>query len=370
MKFTTLVIAAASVTLLSLSAQAQTDTTTIKLSDLETPSSPAFVLLDAAPTSIARPMTSKAFSASMLSIVNQNGGAVEFTPYWFIKNSKMTAAKYYGLKENGKQNVFAQAKLLAISFAMVNSTPASSYNVSNLSLGVRTTLIRANKRASTQRYSESLIAINKKLASFIDSIAQDPQIDPLSPNKNALIAQKMAKLIAADSTYQQARAKIAGVVNEKPLFTLELAAGYNVAFDSTDFKAARTARIGTWINADYLAYQNASTYLHLTGLARYIYDKNSKNSEARYVNNDCFDFGGKVELEVGKFSGGAEYVKRLYLDNTSQNTERIAANIRYKISADFYVNGTLGNNFGKNALLTLFGFQWTIGSGNEKVQIK
>ena len=100
----------------------------IKLEDLKMPNSPAFILLDVAPTSIDRPTTTKAFSTSILNNVNKNNGipqnyAVEFTPYWFFKHPNLSAFKYWGYdKDKAIQKTGAQAKYLSVSFATVNST--------------------------------------------------------------------------------------------------------------------------------------------------------------------------------------------------------------------------------------------------------
>ena len=48
------------------------------------PSSPGFVLLDKAPSSIDKPQNPKAFGISLLNL--WQGGAVDFTPYWIIPN--------------------------------------------------------------------------------------------------------------------------------------------------------------------------------------------------------------------------------------------------------------------------------------------
>lgn len=344
---------------------AQTVPATIALTDLEAPSSPAFVLLDAAPSSVERPMTSKAFTTSILSLINQNGGAIEVTPYWFIKNKKMTSYRFYGVNPNdSSQNVLAQSRLFSLSLAMVNQSVAgssSTLNVSNLSFGIRTQLVQIRSKESTGRFRSSHRAMNQCLSNVLDQITL---VDPNAPNRNAIIND----IVRNDTSLAKARENFSKVLTEKPTFTLELAAGYNLAFDSSDFKSGRTGRLGAWLNADYIVYHKNSTYLHLTGLARYLYDKNSKDGNGTYLKNDCLDWGGKVELELGKLSSAFEYVKRNNLTQSKLNTERIAGTVRYKVSNDLYVNGTLGNNFGKNSLLTLFGFQWSIGNGNEKVE--
>jgi hypothetical protein len=110
---------------LNISAQSQKQTE-INLNDLQAPNSPAFILLDVAPTLIERPTSSKAFATSIINSIAENNGipqnyAVEFTPFWFFKHPEFTAYKYYGINENGsKKKPFSSSRMTAISLAYVN----------------------------------------------------------------------------------------------------------------------------------------------------------------------------------------------------------------------------------------------------------
>ncbi len=158
------------------------DNQSVELKDLQIPSSPAFILLDIAPTSIERPTSVKALGTSVLNNINQNNGmpqnfAFEVTPYWFIKHKNMTARKFWGINTNGSSEIFSALNQFNLSFAFVQKDLTDSLklkNPSNIALGVRTTLIRYISRQTRKdiiEVSDNLTKINKIVGEKLKSYA-------------------------------------------------------------------------------------------------------------------------------------------------------------------------------------------------------
>lgn len=148
---------------------AQSDTNpTAGLKNLAPPNSPAFVLMDIAPSNIIVPDNIQAFSIQTISAfsgnskdgLGNNNYAVEFQPYWYVKREKMNFFKYNNLisdKPEGENvsindytryNVFGDAwKKASVSLALMDGT----FNVfqvpqSYVSVGARTRLLSVKTR--------------------------------------------------------------------------------------------------------------------------------------------------------------------------------------------------------------------------------
>ena len=76
---------------------AQSSTDDLKFKNLETPSSPGLILFDETPSSIERPTTPQGLGLNLLGL-GQNGGALEFAPYWLKDHPKVTASDMYNNK--------------------------------------------------------------------------------------------------------------------------------------------------------------------------------------------------------------------------------------------------------------------------------
>jgi len=73
---------------------AQENTGNITFQSLETPSSPGFILFDQSPASIEKPTTPQGLGLSLLGF-QQNGGALEFAPFWLTTHPELTAKTMY-----------------------------------------------------------------------------------------------------------------------------------------------------------------------------------------------------------------------------------------------------------------------------------
>ena len=161
-----------SVLLFSICGYSQ-DSLNVNFDSFEIPNSPAFILLDEAPTTIQRPNSTRAFALDLLQDVQDDGVleniAVEVTPFWLIKHKSMNPQKFYGIREaaDGKAegyNPFAKLKLASISAAYVNSGDS----IVNFSLGVRTTLIEIKRKEDIQAYKDALSETQRFLSNTAD----------------------------------------------------------------------------------------------------------------------------------------------------------------------------------------------------------
>ena len=132
----------------------------ISFDNLEVPNTPAFILLDEAPTTIQRPNSTRAFALDLLQDVTSNGFlgnmAIEVTPFWMIKHTNMTPEKFYGIKKSGdknsSQNGFSKLRQASVSAAYMKSEDS----VTNLSFGVRATLFEIKRKTNIEAYKKAL----------------------------------------------------------------------------------------------------------------------------------------------------------------------------------------------------------------------
>jgi len=394
---------------------AQTLPSTIGLKNLQVPSSPAFILMDVAPTSIEKPATAKAFSASILNSVSENNGipenyGVEFTPFWFVKHPRFTAYKYYGIDRTGiKRMPFAGLRMTAISLASVRNETAIDTvfrKTSNISIGVRSTLVKIISDADMRdivHYHDSLaeLVVNVNLQLGMTDAKIDNQKDKLQkiqtalnsspPDSVRIILEKNKQ--ECETRMKELRSEYLGLVNSssqnpemvavenklkeilarKPLFAVDGAMALNWAFENSRFDDNYFDRFGAWLSLNLsvpLHHRDASSktnYFNLYAVGRYL---TGRTLEEIYSadRQRVFDAGGKAEAEIGSFSLSAEYIYRANLDDPGEDTFRACGVAKYKIFESLYLTGSFGKNFGdQHNLISLFGINWGFGTGFESV---
>jgi ElaB/YqjD/DUF883 family membrane-anchored ribosome-binding protein len=363
---------------------------TVKISDLSPPSSPAFVLLDAAPSSIEKPATAKAFTASVINLINANGGAAEFTPYWLLRRNNMTSFKYLGIQkkagqEEYYQKPFTSAKLISISLAVLNRTDnqeKANKPVSNIVLGARTRLFQINKKqsidtivkyhriieVSLQSLNNSAADIAIEYATKLASVSDKIEKQKLIKERNSKIKDIQTTHLTETKTYSDTIKKY---LTEKPVLTIDIAGAVNYAFDTTRLNSGRFDRVGAWLNINYIPLRNDQkhNFLHTIGVLRYLTNDKLVIDKNNTEYHNYFDYGLKVEGEFKRFSIGFEYIKRIDTKNNELNSDRSAGVLNYRVADNIFLTGTFGKNFGAdNSLITLFGLQFNF--SNEKVVIK
>jgi hypothetical protein len=339
----------------------------IKLQDIQVTNAPAFSLLDVSPSSIESPCSTKAFSASIVDAVAESSGipqnyAMEFTPFWFISHLHYTNFKYFGISPAGMNLPFSQARLFAVSFALINKdsvTNIGKLGNHNASLGFRTTLLHINSPAVNRRILELNREWDQALAGGADSLSVT------LPTQHELDSMA-ASLHYADTIRQYLLAK--------PLFSMDAAAASNLSFVNNSFSSQRLSRSGVWLNSNLsinLCKRNpGKDYLTLSVMTRYIYARDSLDSKGRFLPSQIFDLGFKTEFQLGNILLDYEYVYRQNkVAGKRADTYKSVGLIHYRIRDGLCITGAVGQNFSTiNNLIATLGLNLGISNGKEKIE--
>lgn len=275
---------------------AQNTANEIKFQNLETPSSPGFILLDNAPSSIERPTTPQGFGVSVLGFFQGTGGAMEFAPFWLTTHPKLTAEKMYKIR-------FPILYNFSISAATVKSD-SSNY----MAGGFRTRLF--------QTYGKSII---RKL----DSIKAELEI--------ALSDLNLEKIEKLQTDYSN--------LISKPIFTIDLAAAMGAGSVTNSFSDLELNRWAVWMSFNYRPEGND---YYITALTRYI---NNEKFEEYTLEADLLDVGTRLNYDLNKFCVSLEYLHRLNFTSKGYSDYRIAVIGSYQIFDNFFITSTFGKNF-------------------------
>jgi hypothetical protein len=376
----------------------------ISLNDLQVPSSPAFILLDAAPTSVEKPTSTKAFALSILNSINENSGlpkdyAVEFTPYWFIKH-RTTAYKYWGISDKTENQLpFSSINRFAVSLALVSNSAADTLThpkTTNISGGLRTILVKVRN----QKDVKDLIEANGKIVNILRTSSVGSEVitkeindledirDTIPKDSSARKSAIMQKIDALKKTKQNHLDSLANskelmnveqlifqdILARRPLFAIEGAIASNIAFNNNDFSSYHAGRNGIWFNLAYSVSCDADTamnkkdYLNLVIMGRFLNDNYQQIITNDFATRNLLDCGGKLEFEFDRLIFSYEYIYRWDSNDKTQNSFRSSGLIKFKLNEDLYLTAAFGRNFGSgNNLISQIGINWGIGTGNEKV---
>ncbi|MCL8005865.1 hypothetical protein M8845_00350 [Gelidibacter japonicus] len=354
---------------------AQSDTNpTAGLKNLASPNSPAFVLMDIAPSNIIVPDNIQAFSIQTISAfsgnskdgLGNNNYAVEFQPYWYVKREKMNFFKYNNLisdKPEGENvsindytryNVFGDAwKKASVSLALMDGT----FNVfevpqSYVSVGARTRLLSVKTR-------NQIDEIKSQYTSY-EQFMSSPEVIAIFANPSLSLSEINTAITSLEG-YQAIVQNFEQSLRRKPFFALDVAVAYShfMGDKSQDMNDA-FGRLGFWATGDLAFYTptiGKQSHVHVYGVFRYLRDGLNLDPDPGDLRiENATDYGAKIALELDKLSFGYEYITR---DSENNNEERSIGSIRYKISEAFTINGGFGKNFrSEGSTVALFGIQW------------
>ncbi|MDR1680119.1 MAG: hypothetical protein LBR81_10170 [Prevotellaceae bacterium] len=359
--------------LLSLSLFGQTETNSINLSDLEVPTSPAFMLLDNTPVSIENPVSSKALVLSVLDAINTGNGfpkdyAVEFTPFWFFEHPDMTAYKYFGFRSDttDKQNVWKDLPRASFSFAFTSgesSIENQEISINDIAVGGRTKILSIRSKNDIEEYKSILGSIEDSLTS---------QLIEMNKIKDPSLKKAMLNKYAKNPNFLKLKEDLNNILNRRPIFSLDAAVGYNHFFLDNNFNDSHFGRFGAWLTGNYSQAVNKKSrslhYLNFYAVGRYFSDGTVWENNG-FVRKDFFDAGGKMEYEQGKFSFAGEYIYRF--NDDIGKSYRCVGIVKYKLMEQVYLTCSFGKNFGtSDNLISFLGLNWGISSGKEQVQLK
>jgi len=302
---------------------AQSTADQVTFQSLETPSSPGFILLDKAPSSIERPTTPQGFGVSLLGLFQGTGGAIEFAPFWLTNHPKLTAEKMY-------RNQTPVLYNLSVSAATIK-TDTSSY----LAGGIRTRLF--------QNYNQSTLAKLDSIKGEIENALAD--LDTEHPD--------FSKIEALQKSYTE--------LIEKPIFTIDFAAAIGGESTNNSMDNLAFNRWSAWLSYNW---RPKGDDFYVTALTRLI---NNEKFEGYSVKANLFDVGTRANYDLNKLCLSLEYLQRFNLTKNNGSDYRIAVIGSYQLSDNFYFTTTFGKNFSQvNNIIAMAGINFGISKSKVK----
>lgn len=270
----------------------------LKITDLNIPTSPAFVFLDKSPANIERPNNPKALSLSLLGL-NNASGAVEFTPYWFTNRPAYTF-------EDNVRNTSPILQTLALSIATTKLE-----NATFLSGGFRTQLFRVYSEKSKQTILSKKAEIVRELSNGLN--INENRINELKAELNTL--------------------------KRNTSFVFEIAGAY--AGTANDNKTLQANKYGAWTN---IKWRPNNFPLDFTALARYT---KSFNKDVVTAQDTTYsDVGLNISYAEESFDLQAEWVNRNNKEQAN-NYNRFVFIANYQILPGTVLVASFGKDFGE-----------------------
>ena len=337
----------------------------VDVSDLYTPSSPGFVLMDKAPSSVDKPTTPKAFGASLLNLAQ--GGAVQVTPFWLYNHPSLDVNNY-------TKNAAPIFQTFNISLATIKSDTNYSY-----ALGFKTQVLRFYSQKTKGDIKDAVHLIkygSDSQAPLSDVAVRMRKIKRDSANLKIAESQELKDEILENiaDEWENIKEDTAKVNKEnkdyqalvnKPFFVMELAGAIvgntpNTPFSNTSELAV--SKSGAWVN---FRFSPDKCPLDFVGVARYTYSTfktKSSNSDSAFI-----DYGVGLFYSNKKFDISAEYVNR-YDESVKKNYDRLAFAVNYKLSDKIVFVGSLGKNFDNvENIFAIIGIHMGISGSVQKV---
>jgi hypothetical protein len=327
--------------------------TAVTIDDLTAPSSPAFVLLDASPASVARPETPKAFTLNLLNALASTTGlpqdyAVEVAPYWMASHPTLTFHQYQ------QPNVWRSiAQTFSVSLAtvpMTSEAPEADTAGTRLGIGVRTSVVNGRPNPRLEHLVDALHDVDDEI---LDAVNAGRSVDP----------ELRAKALEAAAAVQAADAERIG-------FFVALAAAQSWDVPNDDVDRRQVDRRAFWVTPSY-RFRPCSDTAHcgsafdLIGVVRWLHDRNVR----------FWDYGGRfVWRPTRQFNISLESLGRAHAGTAPPPAEaapphantRTVGTLEYRINQDLVLYGSVGRDFAHDAsirpLVSILGFNIGLGS--------
>ncbi len=330
-------------------AQAQNSDTLPQFNLIRTPVSPAFTLLDAAPTAVERPNTPADLAISILSKTTgltqiPTEYAMELSPYWLASHPNLT------WQADTARTVWESIQRTATVSLGTAGIGDSLAPVTGLALGFRTALFSgetSDRSKTTLRAMQQQLARNA--ATFFEATQTARAVaDSIFQAKLVLYASDPTALEAAAQEHEQTISKInAATVNtftqenvqnfvlDRQGFLLELAFGGVWRFPNDIADSGKFARFGVWITP---AYQ--WTDWSIVGVGRMLSDKVGDSTHT------TVDAGLRLIYTADEYGLSIEAVGRTFTwDNAPDSEWRIAAVLDYEIKDGTWLTTTFGRDY-------------------------
>ena len=324
-------------------------------------STPAFLMVEASPTTIYTPDNLKSLVLHALNNFGKSA-AVEITPYFFIKeiNENRTYNSFIGVTKDEKgeikQNPFAGWNTTTFSFAYVDKEfNGMTTSRKAFALGGRTTLIRLYNK---QKVYNNYLAMSNALANIT------PPMSVLTAGEEAIKAYYKSHYTEALTPYLK---------TIKPVFRLDGAVGYSTLFKENDIDSGTASRFGCWLTAELSLLLNGKSttakhnnYVNILALGRYVEDGYNMDAAMQFDTRYYRDWGVKTSLDLGRFNLSYEYIVR----NGVIKQERSVGTLGFILTKDVSISGGFGKDFPSNDnLITLLGLHWGLNLGTNNVAL-
>lgn len=295
---------------------AQSTSPDLEFKNLETPTSPGLILFDETTSSIEKPTTPQGLGLSLLGM-GQNGGAIEFAPFWLSVHPDLTANDMY------------KNKIPIISHFAVSIATYKSDTLSFLSGGIRTRFYQ---------YYGNCVGKLDGLKSQIEDALSDGEWEKVDSLRKEYID-----------------------ISEKPVFNIDMAAAIGGSSISNSFDDLVLSRWAAWLS---LNWRPNGDDFYFTILSRYI---NNENYKGTNIQTDLVDLGTRFNYDISRFTVSLEYVHRMNFTSDIFNDYRIAVIGSYKLTDNIFVLSTFGKNFSDvNNIIALAGLNF--GFSQKKVK--
>ncbi|MDR3680902.1 MAG: hypothetical protein P4L41_13135 [Flavipsychrobacter sp.] len=294
----------------------------VDVNDLYTPNSPGLILLDKAPNSVDKPTTPKAFSLSVLNLLN--GGALAVTPYWLKNHPTYVADDIY----KKKTPIWETFNISAATYKTDTTT--------SFSVGIRSQLLRIYSKKKRGEASDVERQIRNELSHGV------------TINTNKIDSLKGIYV---------------NVIN-RPTFDIEIAGALvgtsnNGPFNNIDVSLNKS---GVWLN---FKWSPSKCPLDFVAVSRYSWS--SYKSENTNADSSFLDYGIAMFYSKKKIDLSIEYVNRNDM-SLKKNYDRIAGALNYMFSDKIVAVVSFGKNFDNvENLYALFGVKF--GISKQKVGI-
>jgi hypothetical protein len=306
---------------------------------------------------------------------------MEFAPYWWLKPSNRSVYNFLGLKTTSDasgvkkitgEDPFSGLKFTSISLAFINQdlipdTVKQSQKI--FSIGIQSTIIKIHSK----HYQK---ALGSKLKEWHDAAQKELEValanQPADSPQVVFEAYWQKFTDMKPTTTGKIFDDINDIMNEKPLFSLNIAAAYaNYGINNSAWKTGRT---GIWTTlSSYLPLKLSDddvnrNYFSFFGYFRFLQDNYAPANNKQIVKSSSTDIGGKLELQFNKLSLGYEIIYRKYSKRGITSDNRNVGVINYQLGNNLYINGAFGKDFGiTNKLISFLGINW--GFGDEKIKL-
>lgn len=309
----------------------------LRLSELRTPTSPAFVILGVEPTSIERPTTPRAFALGLLSAQGGAGGvipenyAAEIAPYWMRSHPELTFQEYTRPDP-------VQSLLQTFSVSLATTMIAEGVDsTTGIGVGVRATPLMGRPSRQLRLLSDSLRVIQRALLDLSD------QLDAARSR-----ADSQQILMQMDRRGQESRTVAASIralpEDERVGLHVQVAGALAGFYSRNDFSTGKIGRTGLWGTVTYRA---EAPRIDFIGLARLLRDEEGAEQSA-------FDLGFRGVARLNRLSASAEWVNRAAEEAAAdtratgtgfRDSRRVVGLLEYRATDDLFVTFSFGRDF-------------------------